>query len=173
MSGSPAAQLALPVDHYPLSWSGRISFTRERPGVYRVNGIGGLPDLPRGGYVYAITAMDAVMYVGAATNPHRRLRDHLFPAGHRGWGYSPIAELASHHPDLFTSWHVDVHDGQGDAGAEAWMIRTLRPCLNIKHNPSPRSFPEPLATREATRRRRVTAELVKTLGWDNERQERQ
>lgn len=65
--------------------------------------------LPRGHWLYVVSSHDAVLYVGQAKQPFRRLNDHLTPPGCIAWHGGPLTELARDNWDEAQSWTIDVY----------------------------------------------------------------
>lgn len=141
------------------AWSGVVSEARVRRGVFYV-GIDGLESLPRSGYIYTISALGTVLYVGSAVNPRRRLLQHLDTFS---WTESPVAELGHRYPEVLTEWGIKVYDVGDDRTAERRVIRALRPCLNRLHNFDPEPLPEPLLGLEIEREERAVSALHLTM----------
>lgn len=100
--------------------------------------------LPRGHWLYVVSARDAVLYVGQTRQPpYRRLSQHLVHPACMAWQPSPLTDLARENWPEAQGWTINIYEASATnlAEDEARMIRKLRPCLNVTHNVRGRRLP--------------------------------
>lgn len=105
----------------------------------------GKTTVPRGWWLYTVSAGTTALYVGQAVDPIPRLKEHFVQPGCIPWRGSALTELAHANWEAAQGWRIELTAVAGDLNvAQAARIRSLRPCLNTQHNPHPSLIPQQL-----------------------------